>query len=248
MISSRPNGPAHRIYVCHAGHENDALYAENLAEYCGTIGIDCRQFSFGNGTSLLSQVLDSRPNAVIGFNSQLDHAWIGSEPFLKLALQNQIPVVQWILDHPSSRWPEFQVSTTENSAYTFHSRYSERYFRHFCLPGSVTNVVAGVGPNKRSRVPGLTRRDFLRRDYSCLIALNLCRLGKSSEQIQDEIDALEPKMRDAVMGAFLLAKDDLILPIESHACAVLAELGILLKPRELHGFVQMIEDRSEERR
>ena len=152
-------------------------------------------------------------------------------------------MVQWILDHPSSRWPDFQVSTAENSAYAFPSRYSERYFRHFCLPGSATSVVAGVGPNKRSRVPALNPKNFLAREYACLVALNLSRLGKPIEKIQDEIDGLERKLRDAVMEASSLAQEDLILPIEIHACAVLANLGILLRPRELHGFVQMVEDK-----
>lgn len=88
MTSSRPNGQSRRIYVCHAGHENDAVYAENIAEYCADVGIECRQLSFGGEASLLREVLHSKPNAVVGFNSQLDHAWIGDEAFLKLAAEN----------------------------------------------------------------------------------------------------------------------------------------------------------------
>ena len=180
---------------------------------------------------------------MIGFNSQLDHAWLGAHPFLNLAAERQLPVLQWILDHPCSRWREFNSSTAENSRYVFHSRYAEGYFRQFCLPKSATSIVMGVGPNKRSRVADSDLQEFLRREHRCLISLNLARSGRSIEQLQNDVDALEPKLRGAVVEAFLLARHDLIQPIELHACEVLNGLGILLPAREFHEFVQMLEEK-----
>jgi hypothetical protein len=238
-----PRDHSRCIYVCHSTHENDAIYAENIAEYCSGVGIDCQRLPFDADKSLLLQALDDEPDAVIGFNSQLDRAWLGERPFLSIAADRQVPVVQWILDHPSARWSEFSSSTADNSRYVFHSRYSERYFRQFCLPKSATSTVMGVGPNKRSRVADSDPHEFLRRDYPCLIPLNLARLGRSIGQLENDIVAVGPKSRDAVVEAFLLARHDLIQPIEVHACSVLNGLGISLPAREFHGFVQMLEEK-----
>jgi hypothetical protein len=241
--SSVTNSSRRRVYVCHSQHENDSVYAENIAEYCADVGIDCRSVEIRSDTSALLDVLENRPTSVIGFNSQLDHAFVGNEPFLSVASNREVPVVQWILDHPSSRWSAFQNSTVTNSQYIFNSPYSEGYFRRFCLPNSITSSVAGVGPNKRSRVAQLDIKGFLDREYSCLIALNLTRIMGSVDRIQAQIDALEPKHRDAVLEAFMLARHDLVGPIEIHVASVLNRSGISLSIPEFHRYVHIVEER-----
>jgi len=91
-----------RVYVCHSPHENDSVYAENIAEYCANVGIDFRSVEIGSDGSVLLDVLQDEPDSVIGFNSLLDHAWIRSDPFLTIASNRRVPIIQWILDHPST--------------------------------------------------------------------------------------------------------------------------------------------------
>ena len=81
--------------------------------------------SDGNRPELL-QCLKKTEARILGFNSVLDHSWVGSKPFLTIAKARNVPVTQWILDHPSSRWSEFSQSTSTNSRYLFHSEYSEQ--------------------------------------------------------------------------------------------------------------------------
>ena len=95
-----------------------------------------------------------------------------------------MPVTQWILDHPSSRWSDFYQSTSTNSRYLFHSEYSERYFHKYCLANCVTASVVGVGPNKRSRVSKFSRNQFFTRHINCLIPLNLARIGGTLQDLE----------------------------------------------------------------
>jgi hypothetical protein len=231
-----------RIYVCHSHHENDSVYAENIAEYCSDVGVDCRSIQ-ADDQSTLFDILVGNPDSVIGFNSQLDHAWLGDEPFLAAAEKRGVPVIQWILDHPSCRWPAFRISNGANSTYVFNSRYSEAYFRRFCLPISVTSCAAGVGPNKRSRLAQLQLDAFLDRQYSCLIPLNLARVGGPIAQLQNCLGALEPRHYGALVEAFMLARHDLIQPIEVHLASVLSALSISLSTLEFHRYVQMVEEK-----
>src|SRR5262249_24785143 len=129
------------IYVCHQGHPNDQLYAENIMEFCELVGMPAHviQMASEGSREELRECIENTGARVIGFNSQLDHAWIGSEPFLPLARRSGVSVVQWLLDHPSCRWPSFNASTIDNSLYLFHSGYSEHYFRRYCLPKSITS-------------------------------------------------------------------------------------------------------------
>jgi len=235
--------PMRRVYVCHSPHENDSVYVENIAEYCANVGIDFRSVEIGSDGSVLLDVLQDEPDSVIGFNSLLDHAWIRSDPFLTIASNRRVPIIQWILDHPTTHWPQFQHSTRTNSRYVFNSRHSEAYFRRFCLPNCVTSSVAGVGPNKRSRIAQLQIKAFLDREYSCLIPLNLTRIAGSTDQVERRIDALEAKHRIAVLEAFMLARHDLMRPIETHLALVLNGLGISLTIAKFHSYMQMLEDK-----
>jgi hypothetical protein len=229
--------------VCHSPHENDSVYTENIADYCAGVGIDCRSVEIGNDTSALLDALEGRPTSVIGFNSQLDHAFVGNRPFLSVASSREVPIVQWILDHPSGCWPAFHHSTVTSSRYVFNSPYSEGYFRRYCLPNSITSSVTGVGPNKRSRIAALDIGGFLDREYSCLIPLNLARIMGPIDRVQSQIDALEAKHRAAVLDAFMLARYDLVSPIEVHVASVLNALSICISIGEFHRYVHIVEEK-----
>jgi hypothetical protein len=106
-----------KLYICHSIHENDRTYAENVSEYCDEVGISSTMIelnSDGNRPELL-HCLKETEACILGFNSLLDHSWVGSKPFLTIAKARDVPVTQWILDHPSSRWSEFGQSTSTNS-------------------------------------------------------------------------------------------------------------------------------------
>src|SRR5580704_3329788 len=93
-----------KIIVCHEGHENDAGYTENIFEFLSSFGIDhdFRHLRISHTRhEILGYQEDSRSISLLGFNSQIDHAWVEDEPLLFAAARHGIPVVQWILDHPS---------------------------------------------------------------------------------------------------------------------------------------------------
>src|SRR5580693_3604970 len=95
-----------KIYVCHIDHEHDRLYAENVAEYLGgrSISTNVIQLAGDGPRHELQQCLDDPDAAVLSFNTTLDHSWLSLESFLRAAERRGVPVVQWILDHPSARW------------------------------------------------------------------------------------------------------------------------------------------------
>jgi hypothetical protein len=65
----------------------------------------------------------------------------------------------------------------------------------------------------------------------------------SIDRIQSQIDALEAKHRDALLEAFMLARHDLVGPIEIHVASVLNRSGIPLSIPEFHRYVQIVEER-----
>jgi hypothetical protein len=233
-----------RIYACHQGHPNDQLYAENIVEFCDLVGMPARAIQMANAGSReeLRVCMENPGGRVIGFNSQLDHAWIGSEPFLPLARRCGLSVVQWLLDHPSCRWPSFNTSTIDNSFYLFHSAYSERYFRRYCLPNATTSWAFGVGRNRWSRVTDFNRSTFLDRDILCLIPANVNRVGGGIAENTDRMHALGAELSRVLCEAFTLAKHDLIHPVEEHLLSVLADYNKQISVELLHKCVQILED------
>jgi hypothetical protein len=191
----------------------------------------------------LLECLEGTESRVLGFNSVLDHSWIGSEPFLAMAAARSVPVTQWILDHPSSRWREFYQSTSTNSRYLFHSEYSERYFHHYCLANCTTATVVGVGPNKRSRVSKFSRNQFFTRHIKCLIPLNLARIGGTLKDLELRMQTLEPRLSKAIAEAFLLARHDLLEPLEFHLTAVLNAFAISLPNADFNSCMQILEEK-----
>jgi hypothetical protein len=246
----RVNDPVHsnsgrKLYICHSIHENDRTYAENVSEFCDEAGISSTMIELGSDGHRpeLLQCLEGTEACVLGFNSLLDHSWIGPEPFLAIAEARNVPVTQWILDHPSSRWSDFGQSTSTNSRYLFHSEYSERYFHKYCLANCVTASVVGVGPNKRSRVSKFSRNQFLTRHVNCLIPLNLARIGGTLQDLQARVEALEPRLSKAVTEAFMLARHNLLEPLESHLTAVLDAFAISLSNTDFNSCMQILEEK-----
>jgi hypothetical protein len=231
------------IYICHGGHEHDRIYSENVTEHLTQHGIECMQIEF-NEDGLrpeLEQCLDG-PAAVLGFNSQLDHSWLQSGSFLGAAAHKEIPVIQWILDHPSVRWPEFSNSTPANSRFLLNSDFAKGYFDRYCMPGCMSMTIAGVGPNKRSRISGLSPEEFLRRDITCLIALSLNRAGRSAETTQAEIAVLDTSLARAVGTAVELARFDLIHPLELHLIEALKNYGLAISDQTFNTCFRLVEE------
>jgi len=217
----RPDPP--KIYIYHIDHENDRTYTENVVEYLESRGVPCRSITLNAEGSRpeLQLCLDDGATAVLGYNSQLDHSWLPSGSFMAAAEQHGITILQWILDHPSSRWPEFHSSTAANSRFLLNSEQERQYFQTYCLPGALTGTMGGVGPNRRSRIATLTRQSFMRRSVACMIPLNLRRV-RSIAQNDEAISAFEGPLADAVHDAIASAQYDLIGSLQSHVTAVLA--------------------------
>jgi hypothetical protein len=216
------------FYVCYGPHPNDSIYAENLLEFlreAGTAAEAIRLRPKNPQRELLRCVNDSTLG-VIGLNVQLDHSWIDSDNFLDLAAAAGVPVLHWILDHTSSRWRQFTKATAQNSRFVFLSPSSEQYFHRYALPGSLSAYTMGTGPSHRSRIPQLTRDDFLARDIACLIPINLRQRGGSFEDAILRRQALDRKIARAVDIACEQAYYDLDGPLERHLENALADANL----------------------
>ena len=112
-----------KVYIYTIGHEHDSTYAENVVQYLESRGVLCRSIPLREDglRPELELCLDDHATAVLGFNSTLDHSWLLSGHFLAAAEKNGTPVLQWILDHPSSRWHEFYASTAANTRFRLNS-------------------------------------------------------------------------------------------------------------------------------
>jgi hypothetical protein len=233
------------FWVCHSKHEHDRTYTENVYEFLRAAGVECKvlEFETPGQKPELRQCLDGRTIGILGFNSQLDHCWINDESFVELAAKKQnMHIIHWIQDHPSSRWPEFTHATAKNSKFLFMSEFSERYFQRYCLPDARTGWLAGNGPNWRSRIYKLSRREFLERSIRCLIPLNVRRIGGTIEATPARLQTLEPGMSEAVKEAIELARFDLDDPIEVHLTASLTRHGQHLTNPQFHFCFQIVEE------
>jgi Glycosyl transferases group 1 len=231
------------FFLCRTTHEHDRIIMENMGEYLTSLEVPWKlvEFETPGDRPQLRQCLDNAIG-VMGLNSQLDHCWLGEETFLDVATEHNVPVVHWILDHPSARWPEFGHATPSNSLFLFGSGYCEAYFRRYVFSGARTAWTAGVGPNWRSRLAELSRASFLQRNILCLIALNLRRLGGTLEDASTLRHALEPALRDAVEDSIERARHDLAGPLEAHLAAALAARGRELPSDQFHRCFQIVED------
>jgi len=240
---AKSTGPS-SIYICHGGHEHDRTYAENVAEYLAERKVECVEIELSEDglRPELEQCLDEPAIGVLGFGSQLDHSWLGSGSFLAIAARRQVPVIQWILDHPSVRWPEFSNSTPANSRFLLNSDHSKNYFDRYCMPGCITATISGVGPNKRSRIDRLSRELFLDRDIKCLIALSLNRAGRTAQDTQADLAALDSSLAEAVGEAVELARFDLIQPLEIHLAAILESRGLALPNQVFNACFRLVEE------
>jgi hypothetical protein len=231
-----------KVYIYHVDHEHDRTYTENVVEYLASQGMLWRSITLSAEGSRpeLQLALDDHATLVLGYNSQLDHSWLHSRSFMQAAEEQGVPVLQWILDHPSSRWPEFYASTPTNSRFLLNSEKERQYFETYCLPGALTATTGGVGPNQRSRIGTLTRQAFMHRPLSCMIPLSLHRV-RSMAQIDETIKALERPLADAVRDAVATAQCDLISPLHSHLSTALSPLDQSISPQKFNSLCFMVE-------
>jgi len=212
-----------KVYIYQNDHEHERTYTENIVQYLESQSVVCVpiQIRADGLRPELQLCLDDRTTAVLGFNSTLDHSWLLSGSFLAAAEKNGTPVLQWILDHPSSRWSEFYASTATNCRYLLNSEEERQYFETYCLPGALTAAMGGVGPNRRSRVPRLTRQAFMQRRFDCMIPLSLHRV-RSMAQNDEAMVALDAPLAEAAREAIANAQYDLIGPLHLHVSKALA--------------------------
>jgi hypothetical protein len=223
--------PAERftMYICHCDHEHDRTYTENLVGYLVRQNVRCKILEFNPGfRPELEACLSNEATAILGYNSQLDHSWISSGSFMAAAESHNIPVIQWILDHPSQRWMEFNNSTSSNSRFLLNTKYCEQYFLQHCMPDAATAIMGGVGPNHRARVTISSRDSFLSRPIRCLIPLSLKRVGGTMEKTQAAIAGLEAPLAAAINEAASNARHDLVGPLESHLVAALRRSSLAI--------------------
>lgn len=211
-----------KVYIYIPDHEHDGVYAENVVQYLESQGVLCRSITLrADGLRPELQLpLDDCPTAVLSFNAALDHSWLDSGSFLAAAEASGVPVLQWILDHPSSRWHEFYASTATNSRFLLNTDQEQQYFQTYCLPGAATATLGGVGPNRRSRIGRLTRQEFMRRRVACIIPLGLRRLSHMMNG--EAMSALEAPMADITREAIASAQFDLTGMLHQHLTATLA--------------------------
>jgi hypothetical protein len=234
------------LYVCHLAHENDRVAVLTAAEYLRWMRVPFRLLEFREGGQRpeLQEALNDKTAAVLGFNSQLDHSWIGEENFVAAADKMRIPVIQFILDHPSSRWPAFVNSPRTANVRFLFSRHCEQYFHRYAFPQARTAVV-NTSFSPVSRVDGISRRSFLEREFSCLIALNLRRLGGTKDELESRLEGLEPVLRDVVRAAIERARFDLENPLILHLEQALARKAMEISDAQMHVCAGIVEDMTQ---
>jgi glycosyl transferase family 1 len=241
---ARPVPRAGHLQICHTLHEHDRVYAENVCEYFGQIGVECKVFEFAAPGRWpgLRRCLTRDTIAVLGINAELDHCWIGSKDFLTAAALRDVPVIHWILDHPSARWQQFTHATTANSRFLFVSEFAADYFRRYCLPDAHVASTASVGPNWRSRIAALSREEFLTRATACLIPLGLKRIGGTMAQARERLARVDAGLQAALRKAIEQARHDLAGPLEAHLVDALGRSGRELRGSEFHRCFQIVDD------
>jgi hypothetical protein len=238
-----------KVYIYIVDYEHDRTYVENIVQYLESQGVLCRSITLrADGLRPELQLcIDDRATAVLGFNSTLDHSWLASGSFLAAAEQSGIPVLQWILDHPSNRWHEFYASTVTNSRFLLNTEQERQYFQTYCLPGASTASMGGVGPNRRSRIGRLTREGFMRRRVTCMIPLSLHRVRSVAEN-EDALRALEAPLADVARKAIASARFDLTGPLHQHLVAALAAYNEEVSAPTFNAICQIVEHAVQTRR
>ena len=238
-----------KVYIYLIDHEHDRTYAENVVQYLESQGVLCRCIPLcADGLRPELQLcLDDHATAVLGFNSALDHSWLPSGSFLAAAEKSKTVVLQWILDHPSSRWHEFYASTLTNTCFLLNSEQERQYFETYCLPGALTAIMGGVGPNRRSRVARLSREAFMQRRIACMIPLSLHRV-RSMAQNDEAMSALEAPLADVAREAIERATFDLIGPLHRHIAAALAARNQNISTPTFNSICQIVEQSVQEAR
>src|ERR1043166_15261 len=235
---------AGHFHICHTRHEHDRVYAENLSEYFAQVGVECKTFEFeapGRWPGLRG-CLNENTIGVLGINAQLDHCWVGGKDFLTAAALREVPVIHWILDHPSARWQQFSHATAANSRFLFVSQFAAQYFRRYCLPDARVAWTASVGPNRRSRIAALSREEYLARKTACLIPLGLKRVGGTMAQARERLARVDPGLHGALSEAIERARHDLDGPLETHLVAALARIGREQSGSDFHHCFQIVDD------
>jgi hypothetical protein len=232
------------FYVCRYNHPNDRVYVENILEFFHENGVYAQVIELGSDGQRpeLLACMGEDSMGVLGFNGQLAHSYIDSSSFLELAERMKLPVIQWIMDHPSTRYPDLGRSTATNSRFLFMSEFSRQYFHRHVMPDALTAATVGIGANRLSRIEGLSRSAFLNREINCVIPLLLKRIGGHLEEIQARIGTLEPNLGPAVGTAIESAMPDLDQPIETHLVAALAAIGLELDVPCFNSCLQMVEE------
>jgi len=240
-ITGNETEPA-KVYIYTIGHEHDSIYTENVTQYLECQGVLSRSIALREDglRPELELCLDDRVTAVLGFNSTLDHSWLSSGNFLSAAEKRGTPVLQWILDHPSSRWHEFYASTAANSRFLLNSEHERQYFETYCLPGALTATIGGVGPNRRSRIGRLTRQAFMQRRFACMVPLSLHRV-RSMAQNDEAMSALEAPLADVAREAIAEAQFDLSRPLHQHVTAALAARNKSILAQTFNSICQVVE-------
>jgi len=253
-VSVPPRGgqAARCFYISRVEHPNEVVYGENLRDYFGSIGVPTREIVMnqdGAHRPELAQCLNGDAIAVLGFNWHLDHSAIGRRRFLNIARKAEVPVIQWFVDHPSSRWPYFAKTTARNSRFLFLSSYAEQYFRRFVMPQCcAATVIGNTGTSQRSRNDDTSRESFLARDIRCLLPLNLTRVGGTIEDAERAVAALPAPHGTAVTAAIEQAQNDLDHPIERHFYDDDPPRDLLKQPDLFHRCIQIIEETVQVRR
>jgi hypothetical protein len=249
MNKPDPTDPQKYLYFARVPHSNEAVVAENLLEFCSLAGVPAREVILSLDGRLRSELGACLGDAlaIVGCNWHLDHSCIGDRIFLDVAAEAGVPVIQWFLDHPSARWPEFVYSTAANSRFLFQSAYSETYFRKFIMPDCRSGWTATTGPNRNARVDELTPASFRAREFPCLVPLNLRRVGGTLEEIERRRALLPYPLRVRVAEAIEVAYNDLQQPIESFLLAI-SPPGLMEEPGLLHTCIQIIEESVQIRR
>ena len=234
------------FYIVHFPYHQDRLYGENLGEFLTELGIPTTTVLLDDPASgqrpQLAECLSGDALGVIGFNSQLDRSYVGATPFLTLAEKQRVPVIQWILDHPSSRLPEFGNSSAKNSRFLFSSNSAEEYFRRFGIQNALTATVACVGPSRYSRARNLTIRNFRNRPFAGMVAMNFVRIGGTIDDAWQRVRSLEPPLRRAVEQTIEACYLDMIEPLEIHFQRALASGELPVADTLRHTCMQMIEE------
>jgi hypothetical protein len=83
---------------------------------------------------------------------------------------------------------------------------------------------------------------FRQRPISCVVAMNLKRLGRTMDDAKKSIAALEPALSRAVETTIERAFPDVIAPLEAHLERALDAAGLQISNATRHACMQMVEE------